>query len=48
LVCVVWYVLFTALVFALGALVERWVDRPSLRFARGLEKVLEVLSLTKG
>lgn len=25
LVCVVWYVLFTALVFALGALVERWL-----------------------
>jgi hypothetical protein len=48
LVCVVWYVLFTALVFALVALVERWVDRQSLRFARWLEeRVLEVLSLTK-
>jgi hypothetical protein len=48
LVCVVWYVQFTTLVFALEALVERWVDRLSLRFARWLEeKVLEVLSLTK-
>jgi hypothetical protein len=48
LVCVAWCVLFTVLVFALVALVERWVDRLRLRFARWLEeRALEVLSLTK-
>jgi peptidoglycan/LPS O-acetylase OafA/YrhL len=37
LVCGIWYFLFTILVFALAAQVERWVDVPSVRFARWLE-----------
>ena len=48
LVCGVWYILFSLLVFALAGQVARWVDRPSVRFARWLEeKVLAALSLTK-
>ena len=35
--CGVWYIAFTALVFAVAAQVERWVDGPSVRFARWLE-----------
>ncbi|TVY81598.1 hypothetical protein LSUE1_G003562 [Lachnellula suecica] len=43
LVCVVWYLLFTLPVFAVAAQVERWVDAPSVRFARWLEgKCLKV------
>ncbi|PMD43501.1 hypothetical protein L207DRAFT_423857 [Hyaloscypha variabilis F] len=38
LVCGVWYVLNTALAFALAAQVERWVDRPSVRFAKWLDE----------
>jgi peptidoglycan/LPS O-acetylase OafA/YrhL len=37
LVCGVWFLLFTVLVFALAAQVERWVDVPSVRFAKWLE-----------
>ncbi|KAF8851778.1 hypothetical protein BDZ45DRAFT_600965 [Acephala macrosclerotiorum] len=37
LICGVWYLLFTFPVFALAARVERWVDAPSVRFARWLE-----------
>ena len=37
LVCGIWYVLFTLPVFALAAQVERWVDAPSVIFARWLE-----------
>jgi len=37
LICVIWYLLFTLPVFALAAQVERWVDAPSVRFARWLE-----------
>ena len=36
-VCGIWFVLFTVPVFALAAQVERWVDVPSVRFARWLE-----------
>jgi peptidoglycan/LPS O-acetylase OafA/YrhL len=38
LVGAVWYVSFTVPVFALAAQVERWVDAPSVRFARWLEE----------
>lgn len=38
-VCLVWYIMFTILVFALAARVEKWVDAPSVRFARWLEGV---------
>ena len=42
LTCGIWYLLFTVSVFALAAQVERWVDVPSVRFARWLEgKCLE-------
>lgn len=37
ILCVVWGVLFTLPVFALAAQVERWVDVPSVNFARWLE-----------
>jgi peptidoglycan/LPS O-acetylase OafA/YrhL len=37
-VCVVWFVVFTVPVFALAAQVERWVDVPSVRFAKELEE----------
>jgi hypothetical protein len=37
-VCGVWYGLFTLLMFALAARVERWVDMPSVKFARWLEE----------
>ena len=48
LVCGVWYVLFTVLVFALAGQVARWVDQLSVRFARRLEeKVLVALPRTK-
>jgi peptidoglycan/LPS O-acetylase OafA/YrhL len=37
-VCVVWFAVFTVPVFALAAQVERWVDVPSVRFAKELEE----------
>ncbi|CZR66353.1 uncharacterized protein PAC_16254 [Phialocephala subalpina] len=37
LICGVWYLFFTLPVFALAARVERWVDAPSVKFARWLE-----------
>jgi hypothetical protein len=37
-VCGVWYGVFTLLMFALAALVEKWVDMPSVKFARWLEE----------
>jgi peptidoglycan/LPS O-acetylase OafA/YrhL len=37
-VCGVWYGLFTLLMFAWAAQVERWVDMPSVKFARWLEE----------
>ena len=49
LLCVVWYVLFSVPVFALAAQVERWVDAPSVRFARWLEgKCLKLYKRLKG
>lgn len=45
-VCGVWYGIFTLLMFALAARVEKWVDMPSVRFARWLEeKCLKVYRL---
>ena len=38
IVCAAWLAVFTTIVFALAAQAERWVDAPSVRFARGLEK----------
>ncbi|KAK0113303.1 hypothetical protein ONS95_014995 [Cadophora gregata] len=38
LVCVIWYVPFTTVVFAIAAQVERLVDAPSVRFAKWLEE----------
>jgi peptidoglycan/LPS O-acetylase OafA/YrhL len=35
--CAVWYVLVTVPIFAIAARVEKWVDAPSVRFARWLE-----------
>jgi len=35
--CGIWYILFTALVFAVAARFEKWVDVPSVKFARWLE-----------
>jgi peptidoglycan/LPS O-acetylase OafA/YrhL len=35
--CIVWFVLFSGIVFAVAAQVEKWVDAPSVRFARWLE-----------
>lgn len=41
--CAVWYVLFSGPVFAIAALVEKWVDAKSVVFARWLEtKALKV------
>ncbi|KAG9245461.1 acyltransferase 3 [Calycina marina] len=37
LTCLVWFVLFTFPVFAIAAQVERWVDVPSVKFAKWLE-----------
>lgn len=37
-VCWVWFVVFTVPVFALAAQVERWVDVPSVKFAKWLEE----------
>ncbi|KAK3906040.1 acyltransferase family-domain-containing protein [Staphylotrichum tortipilum] len=37
-VCWTWFVVFTVPVFALAAQVERWVDVPSVRFAKWLEE----------
>lgn len=37
LVCGIWFILFTLPVFALSAQVERWVDVPSVKFAKWLE-----------
>lgn len=45
LVCGIWYISFTLPVFALAAQVERWVDVPSVKFARWLEE--ECLKLYK-
>jgi peptidoglycan/LPS O-acetylase OafA/YrhL len=45
-VCVVWFGLFTVPVFALAAQVERWVDAPSVRFAKWLEE--RCLEMWKG
>ena len=38
MVCVVWFGLFTVPVFALAAQVERWIDVPSVKFAKWLEE----------
>lgn len=38
MVCGVWYALFTFLMFLVAAHGERWVDKPSVRFARWLEE----------
>lgn len=35
--CVIWFLLFTLPVFALAAQVEKWVDVPSVKFAKWLE-----------
>jgi hypothetical protein len=37
LICMVWFILFTVAIFAVAAQVERWVDVPSVVFARWLE-----------
>ncbi|KAL2115248.1 hypothetical protein VTJ04DRAFT_10911 [Mycothermus thermophilus] len=37
-VCVVWFGCFTLPVLAVAAFVERWVDAPSVRFAKWLEE----------
>lgn len=37
LVCAVWFVVFTIPLFALAAQAQRWVDVPSVRFAKWLE-----------
>ena len=36
-VCGIWFCLFTIPTFAIAAQVERWIDAPSVRFARWLE-----------
>jgi peptidoglycan/LPS O-acetylase OafA/YrhL len=38
LVCGTWFWTFTAIVFALAAQAERWVDAPSVKFAKALER----------
>ncbi|KAL2128734.1 hypothetical protein VTI74DRAFT_8712 [Chaetomium olivicolor] len=38
IVCLIWFALFTVPVFALAAQVERWVDVPSVKFAKWLEE----------
>jgi peptidoglycan/LPS O-acetylase OafA/YrhL len=38
IVCAAWFTVFTAIVWALAAQAEKWVDAPSVRFARGLER----------
>lgn len=35
--CVIWYAIFTTVVFGLAAVFERAIDQPSVRFARWLE-----------
>ena len=37
-ICLIWFVLFTLPVFAIAAQVEKWVDVPSVKFARWLEE----------
>ncbi len=37
IVCLVWFGLFTIGVCGVAAMVERWVDRPSVKFARWVE-----------
>jgi peptidoglycan/LPS O-acetylase OafA/YrhL len=37
-VCAIWCLLFTVPVFAVAAQVEKWVDVPSVKFARWLER----------
>ncbi|KAH8593816.1 acyltransferase 3 [Bisporella sp. PMI_857] len=37
ILCVIWFSWFTVMVFAIAAQVERWVDVPSVKFARWLE-----------
>jgi len=41
--CVVWFALFTVPVFAVSGCVEKWVDAPSVRFARWLEGKCKVM-----
>lgn len=36
-VCIIWFIIFTIPVFALAAQVEKWVDVPSVKFAKWLE-----------
>ncbi|KAK4238689.1 acyltransferase family-domain-containing protein [Achaetomium macrosporum] len=38
IICLLWFALFTMPVFALAAQVERWVDVPSVKFAKWLEE----------
>ncbi|KAK3303860.1 acyltransferase family-domain-containing protein [Chaetomium strumarium] len=38
IICLVWFALFTMPVFALAAQVERWIDVPSVKFAKWLEE----------
>ena len=38
IVCAVWFWVFTVIVWALAAQAEKWVDAPSVGFARGLER----------
>ncbi|KAE9364729.1 hypothetical protein N431DRAFT_431538 [Stipitochalara longipes BDJ] len=38
IVCGTWFWTFTVVVFALAAQAERWVDAPSVKFAKGLER----------
>lgn len=46
IICGAWFVLFSVPVFIVAAQVERWVDVPSVRFARWLEgKCLRVYKL---
>lgn len=37
LICGVWFLIFTFIVFAIAAQVERWIDVPSVKFAKWLE-----------
>lgn len=36
-VCLVWFVVFTGVVFGISGQVERWVDRPSVQFSKWFE-----------
>lgn len=37
LVCAFWFLIFTIIIFAIAAQVERWIDVPSVKFAKWLE-----------